>query len=117
MDPIKKILLYFVLPLIAILAYPPATLIQNPSILAVIALAFALLAVLLWRGSSRALTLTIFIQGLNIIIRIMTFFTQSIPRSGPINYPYMVLTMAAILLSLYLLLRLDKPDVRMTLVT
>jgi hypothetical protein len=113
---LNQILLFFVLPLLSVLAYPPSTLANSLPLLGVVALSFLLLAVLLMRGSSRALTLAIFIQGMNVIIRIMMFFPHSTPRGALVNYPYMIITTAAILLSLYLVLRLDKADIRSQLV-
>jgi hypothetical protein len=114
---LNRVLLFFLLPLLAVLAYPPTMLSGGLPVLLVVALAFALIAILLGRGSSRALTLTIFIQGMNVIVRIMMFFPHSTPRSGLTNYPYMILSILALVLSLYLVLRLDKADIRSQLVT
>ena len=78
---------------------------------------FAVLGIMLYRGSSRALTLSIFIQGMNVIIRIMMFFNQAVPSPGQINWDYLIITAIAMALSSFLLLRLDKPDIRARLVT
>jgi hypothetical protein len=82
MNNITRILLFFVLPLIAVLSYPPDIFLSSTTgayLLVLVAVVFALLAFMLYRGSSRALTLSIFIQGMNVIIRIMMFFPHSVP--------------------------------------
>jgi hypothetical protein len=114
---LTRVLIFFVLPLLAVLAYPPTMLAGGLPVVLIVALIFILISALLWRGSSRALTLTIFIQGMNIIVRIMMFFPQSIPRAGQYNFPYMILSILALALSLYLVFRLDRADIRSQLVT
>ncbi len=120
MNNISRILFFFVLPLIAVLSYPPQIFLSNPNGLALllfVAAVFFLLAVMLYRGSSRALTLSIFIQGLNVIIRIMMFFPHSVPSPGNFDFTYMVFSVIGLALSSYLLLRLDRSDIRSRLVT
>jgi hypothetical protein len=114
---LNRILIFFALPLLAVLAYPPQMLDGGLPVILFVALAFALIAFMLWRGSSRALTLMIFIQGMNVIVRIMMFFPHSTPRGGQFNFPYMILSALALALSLYLVLRLDKADIRSQLVS
>jgi hypothetical protein len=114
---LKTILLFLVLPFLAVIAYPPAMLAAAGPLLLFVGLSYVLLAVLLLRGSSRALTLAIFLQGMNVIIRIMMFFQFSTPRGGAVNYTYMLITIIAMALSMYLVLRLDQADIRSKLVT
>ena len=69
MNPVKRILLFFVLPFIAPMLFPPATL-RGASIgIGIAALLFIMMGFLLWRGRSLALTFSIFLQGMNVIIR------------------------------------------------
>jgi hypothetical protein len=117
MSSFNRILLFIILPTIAVLAYPPEMLVEGLPLLAIVFGFFILLGVLLWRGSSRALTLSIFIQGLNVIVRIMMFFNAGVPRIGQYNAAYMVISTLAMILSMYLLLRLDRADIRSQLVT
>jgi hypothetical protein len=63
-------------------------------------------------GRSLALTLSIFIQGLNVIIRLMMFFSQAKPENGPWDVPYIIASLVGIALSTYLMFRLDRGDVR-----
>jgi hypothetical protein len=120
MNNFSRILFFFVLPLVAVLSYPPDIFLSNLSgiyILLFVAVVFFLLGVMLLRGSSRALTLSIFIQGLNVIIRIMMFFPHSVPSPGNFNWTFMIFSLFGLALSSYLMLRLDKPDIRSRLVT
>jgi hypothetical protein len=120
MNNITRILFFFVLPLIAVLSYPPDIFLSNENgvyLLLFVAVVFALLGIMLYRGSSRALTLSIFIQGLNVIIRIMMFFPHSVPRPGVFNWTYIIFSILGLALSSYLLLRLDRADIRSRLVT
>jgi membrane associated rhomboid family serine protease len=119
MNNISRLLLFFVLPVIAVLSYPPAIFSGGSGtyILIFVVVVFALLAFLLHRGSSRALTLSIFIQGMNVIIRIMMFFNQAVPSPGQVNWSALIFSILGLALSSYLMLRLDRPDIRARLVT
>ncbi len=118
MKAFERILLFFILPIVAVLSFPPATL-QNASVL-MVGLALALfvgLGVLLWYGYSLMLTLTIFIQGMNVIIRLMMFFPNAVDKTtGAYNPMFIVTILFGLVLSFYLMLRLDRLDVRATMV-
>ena len=116
MPTIQKAMLFIILPTIAILSYAPQKLVEGMPTLLVIVGLMILLGVVLWRGRSLALTFAIFIQGLNVIVRIMMFFSFSISKEGVVSYPDMTAMVLGIILSMYLLLRLDKTDVRLTMV-
>jgi len=117
MNQSLKLILFILLPILSVLMYPPSTLIGGLPIIAVAVVAFILLGVALWRGRNWALTLAIFIQGFNVIIRMMMFVSRVVPAPGSINLPFMITSLIAIGLSLWLLLRLDKVDVRRTMVS
>jgi membrane associated rhomboid family serine protease len=119
MNNISRLLLFFILPVIAVLSYPPAIFSGSGGtyILIFVVVLFALLAFMLHRGSSRALTLSIFIQGMNVIIRIMMFFNQAVPSPGQVNWSALIFSIIGLALSSYLMLRLDRPDIRARLVT
>ena len=59
MSLITRLLLFFILPLIAVLSFPPDTLAAALPMLAVVAVVFVILGIFLWRGRSLALTLSI----------------------------------------------------------
>lgn len=113
----KIILFFFLLPMIAPVLYPPRTIMAGYlAILFAMAL-FAALGFLLLRGSSQALTLMIFLQGLNAIIRIMMFFPNATFSDGSLNPAYVITSVLSIGLSIFLLLRLDQVDVRTRMVS
>ncbi len=116
MSTIQKILFFFVLPLIAPLLYPPQLIFGTWFVPLIAAIFFIGLGILLIRGNSTVLTLSIFIQGLNVIIRLMMFFPNLL-QQGQFNSVWLITSVLSIALSTYLLLRLDRTDVRVTMVT
>jgi hypothetical protein len=116
MTTTKRVLLFIVLPMIAVLSFPPNTLVNAAEVILFAAGFFLLIGFLLWRGRSLALTFAIFLQGMNVIIRLMLFFAHAVPKSGVLDVPFAVTMLIGLGLSLYLTLRLDRTDVR-TLMT
>lgn len=116
MTTLQKIFVFFVLPFIAPLLYPPQMLASAWLAFVFAAVLFGLLGFLLLRGNSTALTLSIFLQGINSIIRLMMFL-PSAGNAGQVNLPWIIASVLSIALSTYLVLRLDRTDVRVTMVT
>jgi hypothetical protein len=61
------------------------------------------------------LTLSIFSQGFNVIIRLMMFFSHAVTLQGDeriTDIAWIVTAILAIAMSTWFLLRLDRPDVR-----
>ncbi len=71
----------FILQIVPLILYPPATLAGGLPIIAVAAIAVAALGFMAIRGRPWALTMSIFIQGFNAIIRIMMFFPHAVSIS------------------------------------
>jgi len=115
MNTLKKVLILLVLPTIAPLLVTPniietdfkyvLILILNPIFL-------ILSGIFLLRGFSRALTLSIFLVGLNAIMRIMMLFPHATFLDGSADILFVIASIASIALSIYLVLRLDKNDIR-----
>lgn len=105
------------LQFIPVLLYPPRTLLNGISVVVVALLFFALLGYGLWRRRLWALTMSIFVQGLNIIIRFMMFYPAAKTPQGSWNVELILFTAIAVLLSGWILLRLDKPDIRSMITT
>ncbi|MCC6146602.1 MAG: hypothetical protein IT308_03440 [Anaerolineaceae bacterium] len=116
MTTIQKILLFIILPIIALLSYPPKIFDGGLPLIFAVAILFIALGVLIWRGRSLALRFAIFVQGVNVIIRIMMFFSLSSDKEGAISYAGLITMTFGIALSIYLLLRLDKADIRLLMV-
>jgi hypothetical protein len=76
---------------------------------------FVGLGFLMLQGRALALTFCIFTQGMNVIIRIMMFFNNSFPSDGSTDIVYLIVTVIGILISFWLILRLDRQDVRLTM--
>lgn len=117
MTTTNRIVLFFLLPMIAPLLYPPSTLANALPIVILDVILFVILGIFLMRGSSKTLTLSIFIQGLNVITRLMMFFPHAAFPNGAWDVAYIVTSLVAMALSMYLLLRFDQVDVRATMVT
>jgi len=117
MTTTQRVMFFFVLPIIAVIFYPPQSLISGWLILPIVLVLFGLFGYLLLRGNSTVLTLVIFLQGMNVIIRLMMLFPHIIQLGGGIDFMYVAMNVLGIILSLYLLLRLDRIDVRATMVT
>lgn len=116
MSTVQKILLFFVLPFIAPLLYPPELILGSWLAFLAAAILFGGLGIFLLRGNSTALTLSIFVQGMNVICRTMMLF-PNLSFQGQFNYAWLITSLLSIALSSYLVLRLDRTDVRVTLVS
>lgn len=116
MSKTKIILIFFLLPTIAPLLFPPHTLAAGIAAVAVVAAIFVGLGFLLLRGSMQALKLSIFLQGLNAIIRTMMFFSNATFSDGTANIAYIVTSVLSIGISVYVLIHLDRTEVRIRMV-
>ena len=116
MQPFQRILIFFILPIIAPLLFPPETL-QGAWIgILLEVLLFAALGYALTRNRLTALTLSIFIQGLNVVIRLMMFFPHAVTPNGAPQFTYIITSLLSIGLSTYLVMRLDRVDIRSQMV-
>jgi hypothetical protein len=112
----KKTLLFFVLPFIAPLLFPPELILGSWLAFLTAAILFGALGIFLLRGNPTALTLSIFVQGMNVICRTMMLF-PNLSFRGQFNFAWLVTSLLSIALSSYLVLRLDRTDVRVTMVS
>ena len=79
--------------------------------------AFILLGIALWRGRSLALTFSIFLQGMNVIIRLMMVFSSTYDKDGTIYLDSMITMVLGLAISFFLVLYLDSRKVRSTMVS
>jgi hypothetical protein len=112
MQPFQRILLFFVLPAIAPLLFPPNILQGAWYAIVLVILLFAALGYALTRRRLTALTLSIFLQGLNVIVRLMMFYPRAMTPDGTPQWMFIITSVLSIALSLYLVLRLDRVDIR-----
>ena len=97
--------------------YPPdAYMSVSPFILAVGLIFFVFLGYEVWCRRPWARTLTIFLQGFNIIARIMMFLSTGaypLKQGGGANWPFIVTALIGMALSAFILLRFDVPEVEL----
>jgi hypothetical protein len=112
----KKIMPIIVLQIIPLLLFPLNFLVSGWWAILFMIVIFVLLGIALIRGKLWALTLSIFLQGINAVIRIMMFLpnAQNI-ATGTLNWQFIITSILSIILSIWFLLRLDKPDIRSTI--
>jgi hypothetical protein len=112
MQLFQRILIFFVLPAIAPLLFPPEIIGGAWIAILLDVILFAALGFALTRGRLTALTLSIFLQGLNVIVRLMMFFPNSATQDGTWLYANIITSILSIGISMYLVLRLDQVDIR-----
>jgi hypothetical protein len=108
----NRILLFFVLPTLAPLILPPQILIGGIAAVPVVAALLLASGYFLSRGKPLALTFTIFLQGLNFIVRMMLFFSTSVSSKNVVDWAFVITSLVSMGLSFYLLFRLDQIDIR-----
>jgi hypothetical protein len=106
----------FLLQGLPILLYPVPMLQSAPIAFALIFLAFAGLGFLALRGRAWAFTLSIFCQGMNVIVRLMMVWPNAMTDEGALNPAFVLAMLAGIIVSTWLLFRMDRPDVRKALI-
>lgn len=111
----QKILYFFVLPILAVLLYPPQSLIKGIGVVIAAVLLFALIGYFLLKGKELALTFMIFVQGMNVIIRLMMFFSTGFTNQGQPNVLFLITCFLGLVLSFWLLVRLDRQDIRLSM--
>ena len=112
----NRLLPILIFQIIPLLLFPPSMFKGALPLIGFVALVFVGLGIALWRGRAWALTLSIFLQGFNIIIRIMMLFPHAFDKSGVMDGTYVIFAVLSISLSLWFLLRLDRPDIRSIIV-
>jgi hypothetical protein len=112
--PQKKFLIPLILlQIIPIIIFPLKTIASGISIFGFVALVFVLLGYGLWQGRSWALSMSIFIQGFNIITRLMMVLPHALRVDGSgWDLPYLLMAVISMAISGWFMLRLDKPDIR-----
>ena len=116
----QQLLLIYLLQIIPLLVFPLDTLKSGIIVVGILVVVFALLGYGLWRGRNWALSLSLTLQGFNVVVRLMMLFPNALmrlPEGGFVfDLPYLTLSAISIGLSLFFLLRLDRPDIRATIV-
>ena len=114
-----KFALIFFLQFIPIILYPPPTSQSGWILMAVVILGLLAMGYFLMKGRSWALKMSIFVQGLNIIVRIMMGIAHAArpeKLGGGFDVLLIVTSLLGITVSAWFLFRLDQPDVKATIV-
>ncbi len=116
MKTYEKILYFFLLPILAVLLYPPQSLLKGIGVVVVAVLLFILIGYFLLKGKELALTFMIFMQGMNVIVRLMMFFSTGFTNQGQPNVTFLITCFLGLALSFWLLVRLDQQDIRLSMI-
>jgi hypothetical protein len=82
--------------------------------IAILALLAGLLGWALYRRKHWGITLTIFVQGMNVIVRIITFFANVYDaEEGVVDIAFLLTYAVSVALSVVLLGAIDRPEVRL----
>jgi hypothetical protein len=101
-----------ILQFIPLLILPPATLRGvGPALAAVLLVLFLLLGVSLVRRRAWSSTASIFVQGFNIIIRILVMVSQGVHK-GQVDLWLLGACVLSIILSAVILYYIDQPDIQ-----
>jgi hypothetical protein len=110
MDSLKRNLPLLLLQPLPLLLFPPELLAGALPLIAIVIAVMWGLSWMMWRKKAWALTLSIFIQGLNVIIRVMMLLSNAVDANGNYNIAFIVTSVLAIVVSWLFLYRLDNQD-------
>ena len=117
-DKLKFALIYF-LQFIPIIIYPSAAAKESWILMLVVVASMTALGYFLVKGRSWALKMSIFVQGLNIIIRLMIGIAHAVrpdKLGGGFDGALIITSLLGILISGWFMFRLDEPDIKATIV-
>jgi hypothetical protein len=112
MDSVKRNAPLLLLQPLPLLLFPPALLTGALPLIAVVLVVMWGLSWMVWRKRAWALTLSIFIQGLNVIIRLMMLLSNAVNANGNYAIAFIVTSVLAIAVSWLFLYRLDNQNLR-----
>ena len=117
MDSLKRNVPLLLLQPLPLLLFPPALLADALPLIAIVVVVMWGLGWMVWRKKTWALTLSIFIQGLNVIIRLMMLLSNAVNANGNYDIAFIVTSVLAIVVSWLFLYRLDNQDLRAAMAT
>jgi hypothetical protein len=83
----QKLFLIYLFQIIPLLIYPPETLKSGVVFVGIMVIIFALLGYGLWRGRTWALSLSLTLQGFNVIVRLMMLFPNALMEALSLTSP------------------------------
>jgi hypothetical protein len=116
MPALKRAAPLLFLQFIPLLIFPPDLLQGALTLVVIVVVALGALGFMVWRGRSWALTMSIFLQGLNVVIRVMMLLPRAISPQTGLDILFVITSLLAIGLSWFLLYRFDRPELRAAMV-
>jgi hypothetical protein len=108
----NRLLFLLAFQVIPLLLFPPSLLVKGLPLIGFLIVLYILLGWAVLRGRGWALTLCIFLQGLNAIVRLMMFLPNTVNKAGVFDYTYAIFSLLSIAISIWLVFRMDRSDVR-----
>jgi hypothetical protein len=110
----RNLLLIIALQFVTVVLLPPDALRgMGPAIAGAIVVLFAVLGVALYRLRAWARTATIFLQGMNIIVRLLVLLPGVTTAAGGLNYWLLGVSAISMALSALILYEIEKPEIQM----
>jgi hypothetical protein len=98
---------------VALVLFPWPLRVSSVVFIAALVLLSVLLGWALYRRKPWGITLTIFVQGMNVIVRVITFFANVYTESEGLDIALLLTYVASVALSIVLLSSIDRPEVRL----
>ncbi|NLD43249.1 MAG: hypothetical protein GX657_07130 [Chloroflexi bacterium] len=115
-SPPRNLVLIAALQVVTVLLLPPRLWGGiGPAILLAVAALFGLLGVALYRLRAWGRLATIFVQGLNIIVRLLVLLGNVAPAQGGLDVWLLGLSLVSMALSALILIQIDKPEIQMVM--
>jgi hypothetical protein len=109
----RLISLVVVLQFVALVLFPWPFRVSSGVFIATLVLLSALLGWALYRRKPWGITLTIFVQGMNVIVRVITFFANVYTEGEGLDIAFLLTYIASVALSVFLLSSIDRSEVRL----
>ena len=113
---LRRVAPFLLLQFIPLLIFPPELLQSAWTLVMIVTVALVALSFMALRGRAWALTMSIFLQGLNVIIRVMMLLPRAISPATGLDTVFVTTSLLSIGLSWFLLYRFDRPEIRAAMV-
>jgi hypothetical protein len=109
----RLITLVAVAQFVPLVLFPWPLRVSSVVVIAILALLAALLGAMLYRRKPWGITLTIFVQGINVIVRIITFFANVYTENEGLDVAFLLTYIVSVALSFVVLSSIDRPEIRL----
>jgi FtsH-binding integral membrane protein len=109
----RLITLVAVAQFVPLVLFPWPLRVSSAVFIAILVLLAALLGWMLYRRKPWGITLTIFVQGMNTIVRIITLFPNVYTVDGGLDLAFLLTAIVSVGLSVIVLSSIDRPEIRL----